>query len=707
MFSKVTFYALLLLLVALLARNNMSETNFQALAAAEPIPKWVFTSDQILKAAEELAKKDVEFNDYIASIEEPTVENVLVASIEYENERYFKEGQLSFFQYVSTDKALRDASTKAEQILDENSIEQSSRIEVFTVYNNLLEKIKGTNETNPEYLKFLEKTVKHYKRNGLDLPKERREEVKKLKIELSNLTTQFSKNMNEEKSFIAFTLEQLQGVPELIVEQYEKFDDDGVEKYKVTFKYPDILPLLKYAKSEDTRKKAFIANSNKVPENVEILDKVIRLRFEIAKSLGYDTYSEFVLEERMAKNPKNVLEFLEDLKEKLSALGKAEVARLLKFKNADLKERGLPEQPEYYAWDSTFYDNLLLEKEYKVDHQKISEYFPLDQTIQKMFGFYETLFDVKFVKVENTDLDTVWHEDVRKFAVYQNIKFGEPKLEFKGWILFDLHPREGKYTHAAHFGLKAGYEKADGTRVTPFSALVCNFTKPTKTKPSLLKHSEVTTFFHELGHGVHGLLSRTKTTRFHGTAVPRDFVECPSQMLEFWTWSKNEVKKLSSHYETGEPISDELVDQLIKSKHVNTGLANLRQMHFALFDMKLHTISTKEDIEKLDLTSLWNTLREEIALISNGGVQNTGYATFGHIAGGYESGYYGYLYSRVFATDIYYTHFRSDPMNVQSGLKYRDIILKSGGSKEVLDMLHELLGREPNSNAFMEEVLGA
>ena len=177
-------------------------------------------------------------------------------------------------------------------------------------------------------------------------------------------------------------------------------------------------------------------------------------------------------------------------------------------------------------------------------------------------------------------------------------------------------------------------------------------------------------------------------------------------MLEFWTWSKDELKKLSGHHETGEPISDDLIDNLIKTKHVNTGLANSRQLHFGLFDMALHTIEDEEKLAVLDIKSLWNNLRENVTLISNGGYDNIGYATFGHIAGGYESGYYGYLYSQVFATDIYYTHFKADPMNVESGLRYRDIILKNGGSKEILDILEELLGRKPNSNAFFKEILG-
>lgn len=686
--------------------SKMSQTDLETIASNLPLPQWTQTPQEILAEAKELIAKDKAFYDKIAAIEEPTVENVLIPSTEYENAQYFPVNKLTFYQYVSPDKAVRDASTEAENLLDQASIEQNSRVDVFKVYNKLWEKINGTDATDPETMKFLEKTVKFYKRNGLNLPEDKREEVKKLKLRRAELQTKFAKNTNEENGHLEFTLDELEGVPASIIEQFEKATVDGQEKYKVTFKYPDILPVLKYAKKESTRKLAYIENQNKVPENAAILKEIIELRYHLAKLLGYDTYSEFVLEERMAKNQQNVLDFLADLKERLSPLGEQELQKMKAFKKEYLKANGLPDQDEYYAWDHSFYNNLLLEQEHQVDHQKISEYFPLDKTISNMLGFYESLFDVKFVKVDNSKSDTVWHPDVHKFALFSNIKYGEPKNEFRGWIFFDLHPREGKYTHAAQFGLRAGYEKPDGTRETPFAALVCNFTKPKKDKPSLLKHDEVTTFFHELGHGVHSLLSRTKHTRFHGTHVPRDFVECPSQMLEFWTWSPNELKVLSSHYETGEPLADDLLDKLIKSKHVNTGLANLRQMHFALFDMKLHTIADEKDLDAVDLDKLWNELREELTFISNGGITSRGYATFGHIAGGYESGYYGYLYSQVFATDIYYTHFKADPMNVEKGLQYRDTILKNGGSKEVLDILKELLGREPNSEAFMKEILG-
>lgn len=698
---------LLLLVSIILFRFKMGDSDLEIIASLLPLPQWTQTPEEILAEARKIIASDVAFYDKIAAVQDPTVENVLRPTIEDENSSYLASNKLTFYQYVFPDKAVRDASTEAENLLDQSAIEQNLRVDVFKVYNELWEKIKGTNATDPESMKFLEKTVKNFKRNGLALPEEKRDQVKKLKMRLADLQTQFAKNSNEENGRLTFTLEELAGVPESVIDQFEKVTEDGQEKYRVTFKYPDILPVLKYAKEEATRKTAYIENQNKVPENVPILNEIVDIRFKLAKLLNYETYSDFVLEERLAKTPRNVLSFLEDLKGKLTPVGNRELQKLKDLKKQYLLKAGLPEQDEYFAWDHAFYSNLLLEQEHQVDHQKISEFFPLDRTISKMLGFYEKLFDVKFVSVNNTDSLSVWHPDVRKYALFSNIEHGEPKNEFRGWIFFDLHPRDGKYTHAAKFELNPGFEKPDGSRQTPFCALVCNFTKPKKEKPSLLRHSEVTTFFHELGHGVHSLLSKTKHGRFHGTHVPRDFVECPSQMLEFWTWSPNELRELSSHYETGQPLTEELLENLIKSKRVNTGLANLRQLHFALFDMHLHTIADEQGLAAVDFDKLWNELREEITLIGNGGLTTRGYGTFGHIAGGYESGYYGYLYSQVFATDIYYTHFKEDPMNVERGLKYRDTILKNGGSKEVLDILKELLGREPNAKAFTMELLGS
>lgn len=680
-------------------------TDFAQLTANQSFPLWEQTPEELGKIADQLTKQEKELFDQIAATENPTLENVLKPFAKYNNENGFLELQVTFYQYVSTNKELRDASTKAEELIEEKSIEQWSRPEVFQVFQKLYDSVKDT-DIDPESKRYLNKTVTAFKRNGLALPAETRESIKKLKVELSNLSVQFAKNLNEEKGFIAFTKEELDGVPEDVIGQYEPIEEDGQAKLKVTFKYPDILPLLKHAHKGETRKKAYIAYNNRCSQNGPILEKIIKVRYELGQLLGYDTYSDFVLEERMAKTKETVLNFLADLRTKLTPVAEKELDALKKLKNDHLISQGLEPEDKLYAWDSAYYNDLLLEKEYNVDHLKIAEYFPLEPTVNKMLGFYETILDIKFVKVEKPANGATWHEDVQMFAVYKNINHGSPRSEFMGWLYFDLHPREGKYGHAANFGLGPGYLNQNGTRHTPVTALVCNFTKPTPKKPSLLKHDEVTTFFHELGHGIHNILAQTKYARFHGTRVERDFVETPSQMLEYWTWSKNEIKALSSHYETGEPIDNQLVDQLVKTKHVNTGIFNLRQLFFGIFDMKVHTIKEKSDLDNLDLFKKWNDLREEITLISSDNNPTKGYSSFGHIAGGYESGYYGYLFSLVYAADIYYTLFKEDPMNVESGIRYRDLILTRGGSRDSIDNLEELLGRKPTSDAFLQEIFG-
>jgi len=272
----------------------------------------------------------------------------------------------------------------------------------------------------------------------------------------------------------------------------------------------------------------------------------------------------------------------------------------------------------------------------------------------------------------------------------------------------DLHPREGKYGHAANFNMQPGFTKKDGSRHYPVTALVCNFSKPTKDKPSLLKHNEVVTLFHELGHGIHDLVAITKYSRFHGTSVVGDFVEAPSQMLENWCWTKAELTSLSSHYVTGEKIPTHLVDSVIRSKHVNGAIFNLRQLHYALFDMKVHNIPSPGVVGTLEPAIEYNKLRPEISGLDGPDDSKydfgNGHATFGHLMGGYDAGYYGYLWSQVFSTDMFYAAFKKAPMNGEEGRRYRKIVLDRGGSKDEMEVLIEFLGREPNSKAFLEEL---
>jgi metallopeptidase MepB len=356
-------------------------------------------------------------------------------------------------------------------------------------------------------------------------------------------------------------------------------------------------------------------------QNAPLFKETLLLRDEAARLLGYPDHAAYRIEEKMAKTPKTVLDFLGDLKTRLAPGGAKEVAHLLEIKKNDYEARHLDFDGNYYLWDSRFYDRLMIEKEYSIDENSIAEYFPLRATVGGMLHIFEELFGLVFVELSAEDRqrisptgkaeDISWHEDVIMFSVWDDASEGD---DFVGYLYLDLHPRQGKYGHAANFNIQPGFLMADGKkRRYPATALVCNFSKATPQKPSLLKHDEVVTLFHELGHGIHDLSGRTRFARYHGTSTVRDFVEAPSQMLENWCWTPSQLRGLSGHYSTGAKIPDDLIEKLVATKHVNGALFNLRQLHFGLFDMKVHTPKTHEELEALDVSKLYNDMRSEIS----------------------------------------------------------------------------------------------
>lgn len=664
----------------------------------QPAPSWKITAQEILDRTNKAIEQNRKIDDEIGAEANPTFENVILKYARAEDTEQAVVTPLVFYQRVHEDKDLRDASLKADQLLQDYYIEAGTREDVYKnvrkVYDNL------PKDLDPESKRLVEKIELKYRRNGLALPKEQRDKVVALRKELSNTTIEFSKNLDSEDGYLLFTREELDGLPERVFEQLEK-QDDG--KFKMTFKMPDVQPVLQYAKNGATRKQVFVGYENRVTANSELLARAVRLRAEIAQLLGYKTHADYVLEERMAKNASNVRDFLTNLRQKLDAKGKEEVQKLLELKNKDLQARGLPTEDKLYSWDTRFYDNLLLEQEYKVDHEKISEYFPMERAINGMLAIFESIFSLQFTEVpKDSDQRKVWHDDVRQYSVWKT-ESGKP--EFLGWFYLDLHPRPNKYGHAANFSLSSGYYDDNGNRVFPVTALVCNFTKPTANKPSLLKHSEVTTFFHELGHGIHDLVGDAKYSRFNGNSVDWDFVEAPSQMLEFWTWNKDQIKELSGHYQDeSKKMDDELIESLVKSKHVNGALFTLRQLHFGMFDQELHTKSP-EEAAKLNICELYNRMRQEISHVDQGDQQQVhGYSTIGHFMGGYDAGYYGYLWSEVFAADMYYTKFKANPLDPVAGMEYRTKIIGRGGSRDQDENLRDFLGREPSNAAFLEEL---
>lgn len=578
--------------------------------------------------------------------------NIMLPMAYDENTMALEAHIIGFYQAVSTNQELRDASTEAEKLLDDFSIESSMREDVYNVVEAAFHKGE---KLDPESQRLLEKERKNYIRNGLGIPAgPKRDRFKEIKKRLSEISIVFQKNLNEENQGLWFTPEELSGVPQDVLAGFAKGEGEHSGKVKMTFKYPDLFPVSKYATNPATRKKIFIANENKLNQNVPLFKEVIVLRDEAARLLGYPNHAAFKIEDKMAKTTKTVDDFLGDLRERLTKGGASEKKTLAALKEKDLKSHGAGKtfDGQYYLWDHRYYDRLMLEQDYSLDQEKLAEYFPLQTSIRGMLRIFEQLFGLTFVEVTGSDRasispsgkgdDIVWHPDVQVFSVWDDEGEGSG---FVGYLYLDLHPREGKYGHAANFNLQPGFTQENGTRRYPATALVCNFSKPTPKKPSLLKHDEVVTLFHELGHGIHDLVSRTTYSRFHGTNTVRDFVEAPSQLLENWCWTPSQLKALSHHYSSLSPeyeaawqeqakgqakpddkLPDELISNLIKTKHVNDALFNLRQLHFGIFDMTVHEPSSHAEAEALKLSELYNKLRHEITGLDGPEAYGEGYA---------------------------------------------------------------------------------
>ncbi|KAH0586330.1 hypothetical protein H2248_007575 [Termitomyces sp. 'cryptogamus'] len=674
-------------------------TTAMSLTPPQPPPSWNHSPEDITRLNNEYIAANRAVQDAVGALapKDCNFTSVFVALAEADARFDAGTEPLAFYQNVSPSKELRDASNEAESIVRQFGIESSMRLDVYNAKVAAKKNLEESGEwekLSPEEKRLVEKSILDGTRAGLALPERERTELTTLKKELSQACLDFSKNFNEENGVITFTEEELKGVPHDVVSGYTKRTQDDKEVYDVTYKTPDIFPIFKFAENPETRRRALEGHESRLEINVPILSKALDLRRKIAKLLGYKTWADYITEEKMVKSGHNVDDFLNDLENKLRPVGIKERAILLALKKKEHEEKGIPFNGEFYIWDYRYYDRKYTEETLELDDMLVKEYFPVDVVVPAILAIYQNLLNVRFEAFQGS----TWHPEVQQFTVWE--KDAKDESGFIGFCYLDLFPRASKYSHAAVWPLLPGYDLPDGKRSYPIAAMVANLAKPTPEKPALMRHDDVVTFFHEMGHVFHGLLSKTKYARFHGTSVARDFVEAPSQMLENWCWEPKVLEQMSSHYETRKPLSPELIEKIIKSRYVNVGLFYLRQLFFAKFDLKVHT-----DQEAEDYTGLWNSLREKVSLVK--AIKDCpGQGTFGHITGGYDAGYYGYTYSLVFAADMYATVFKADPLDPTRGMRYRHDILRPGGSREELDSLKAFLGRPPNSDAFLKELFG-
>jgi thimet oligopeptidase len=687
--NKLTLYLLFYLVIAfpLLAadKNSSQSSNNPLLGGFNEVIQFADLTPEYIKEATKLSIKEArESLEKLYKIpkEQRNFDNTMLELDNIYNKAGNVYGNVYLMGSVHPDDVCRNRA-------EESKAEFAKFYNEIRLDENLYRAVKDYSETAEARsltgykARFVQKTVEDFERNGFALRKEKRGELKIITDKISDLSLLFQKNIAEVDDYLLVDETEIDGLQD----DYKNSRRTEDSKYKIDLSYPSYRPFMQYSNSDETRKELYTMFLNRASkENPEVLIKVLMLRKQMAELLDFKTYAEYRVGDRMAKIPQNVWDFENNLVDKLKEKARMDYDELLSVKRTKL---GTDTINVIQPWESGYYNNILLKEKYELDQNLVKEYFETNNVIDGLFQIAQHLFDVEFEEVKNP---SVWYEGVRLFNVKQD---GKILSRFS----IDLYPRANKYSHAACFPMIGGKETEQGYQL-PTATLVCNFPAPTADMPSLLPHGDVETFFHEFGHVLHNVLTKTKLSSHSGTSVSRDFVEAPSQIFENWTWNYESLKLFAKHYKTGEVLPEELFNKMIAAKNVGSGLANTQQVFYGILDFTLH--------DKYDPTSSKTTtevvkeLQGEITLYPFlEGTQMQ--AAFGHLMG-YAAGYYGYLWALVYADDMFSVFDKNGIMDVNTGLKYRDIILANGGSRDELEMTVEFLGREPNQDAFFKSI---
>lgn len=583
---------------------------------------------------------------------------------------------LGFMSYVSTDPKEAEAGAECEAKQTDFFITAMARRDIYDAIKNI--KASGLAQT-----RLLDDYKRGFEKNGMSLTDEGLKELTALKAKLAKLESEFSNNLNTDKTTVLYKVEELKGLTQAQIDAF-KTDENGMKI--VTTKGPDYQKVMMNVVIPESRKKMLTAYWNRAPQNTELLEQAVLLRQEIAKILKYETWADHQTAGRMAGTGAAVKERLTSLKEKLVLKNKSDVERMLKAK----KEMEDANATELSAWDILYFENQIKKKDFELDDATIRAYFPKDTVMKGMFEVYSILLGVTFEEVQNPK---VWHESVKQYAVRDGAT-----NNIVAYFYADLFPREGKYGHAAAFPLLSGRVLPDGKYSIPVASIVANMAPPTGDMPSLLSHDEVETIFHEFGHIMHQILTRAPYSGLSGTSVARDYVEAPSQMLEGWVYDSEILKMISGHYKTGEALPEDLLKKIIAAQDFNKGYYYTRQLMLGTFDYAIH--STKGAVKVNDV---YNKLYEEMIGVKP--IEGANFpAGFGHMMGGYDAGYYGYIWSEVYAADMFSEFQKGGLLNANLGMKYRTTILEQGGMVDPLKLVEMFLGRASNNDAFYKKL---
>lgn len=547
-------------------------------------------------------------------------------------------------------------------------------------------------DLSPEQYTLLEKTYRNFVRNGALLQENDKEKLREIDAELSIKSLQFAENVLSETQDYRLHItdkNDLKGLPEGAIEAAEQLaQTENKEGWIFTLDYPSYLPFVTYADNRKLREEIVCANGRKAFQNnsrnnEEIVLKIVKLRHERANLLGYQTHADFVLEERMAENPENVRKFLQELLEKSKPAADRELEELTRFAEQtdgiNLLEK----------WDSTYYSEKLKQQKFQLDDELLKPYFELNNVLQGAFDVAHRLFGINFKQVNDVD---VYHPEVQTFRVY------DEDGSYLALFYADFFPRKGKRNGAWMTSFKSQY-KQNGVNERPQVSIVCNFTRPTATKPSLLTFNEVTTLFHEFGHALHGMLANTVYPSLSGTSVYWDFVELPSQIMENWCYEEDALKLFAKHYETGEVIPMQYIEKIKESANFLEGLATVRQLSFGILDMGWHSqnptsiadVKTFEN-QQFASTNMYPDVKD-----------NAMSPSFSHIFnGGYSSGYYSYKWAEVLDADAFAYFKENGIFNREIGEMFRTHILSKGGTENPMELYKRFRKQAPNPDALLQ-----
>ena len=641
---------------------------------------WDFKKGEVTQLCDQFLAEAKTSLDQIAQIAaaQRTFDNSLLA---FENtladlDRY--SGPLVFMKSVHKDKGIQAESKECEDKLSPLWVEIWLRRDLY----NAIKDVKVT-DAGQKRLKI--ETMKGFENNGLKLPDDKLAQLKKWQEEEAKLSSDFSFNVSQDNSSVTFSEAELAGAEADFLARLKK---DSSGKYIVTTKGPDYLAVMENVTVAESRKKMSIVYLSRAAEkNVPLLKKILKLRQQMAELLGYKTWADYRTSSgRMAKSGDQVWEFINGLKGKLAIANQKDLKILSDFKK-QIEPNGGPVQ----VYDISFLINQYKKKNLQVDDEVIKQYFPSDRTVEKMFDIYSKLLGVKFEKITNA---LNWSPDVNMYRIIDL----KTKKEV-AYFYADFVPREDKYEHAAAFNVRTGRILPDGTYLKPISAIVANFTPASPGKPILLNHGEVETLYHEFGHIMHQTLTKAPYASLAGTAVARDFVEAPSQMLENWVWNKEMLSQISGHYnDTQKKLPSELISKMLKARDFNQAGFYTRQLWLGSVDMTFHS----NPAETLNTTEAQQKLYKEIV-----GVEplpeSRFEAGFGHLMG-YSAGYYGYIWSEVFAVDMFTKFQSAGLLSSEMGGRYRKIILEQGNMKDADVLLKEFLGRAPSNKPFFKRL---